>query len=210
MDIGRTVRRHRKLAGLTQSELARRIGTARVTIGRVERGDHVPRADTLLALLKASGVDVVLERWNERPELGPDAGTIGPLEDEMLRFLAARRVRCVVVGAVAERIRGSDVPVDGVQIVAVPDALNGRRMRRVRESAERRMRPSAKLRVLWGPPPPYASYAELGRDATAFRRGSDTMSVASADALIAIRRARWGPGDGDAAARLAAARRLAR
>lgn len=210
MDIGKTTRRHRRLAGLTQQEVARRLGMDRTAIGRIERGERVPRADTFLALLGVCGADIVLERWGPPPELGPDAGTIGGREAEMLRSLAFRRVRCVVIGALAERIHGSDVAAHRVEIVAACDPANGRRVERVREIAVRRMRPSAPLRVLWRPPRPFTAQADLLRDAVEFQTETSHLMVAGPDQLIAMRLARSGPGDRDAAARMAAARRLSR
>ena len=52
----------RRWAGLTQGELAAKVGTTQSAISRWERGHDTPRADTLAALLRACGyeVDMVL------------------------------------------------------------------------------------------------------------------------------------------------------
>lgn len=168
MDIGKTVRRHRRLAGLTPAELANAVGTTQANISRIERGAQLPAADAFARMLEARGADLVIERWGAPPELGADAGTLGGREAETLRHIAFRRVRCVIIGAVAERLHGSDVAVDGVEIVAVPHPVNGRRVERVREIADLRMRPPAPLRVLWGPPKPFTSHADLARHAVRF------------------------------------------
>ena len=61
-DIGALVRDARRRAGLSQSELAAKAGTTQSAVSRWERGHDVPRADTLVELLRACGfeADVVL------------------------------------------------------------------------------------------------------------------------------------------------------
>jgi putative transcriptional regulator len=49
---------HREAAGLTQGELAERIGVSRKTINTVERGHYVPSTVLALRLSKALGVAV--------------------------------------------------------------------------------------------------------------------------------------------------------
>lgn len=49
---------HRKLAGLTQAELAERAAVSRQLIGAVEAGRHLPRVDAALRLAGALGVAV--------------------------------------------------------------------------------------------------------------------------------------------------------
>lgn len=56
--LGERIRKLRKQAGLTQKELAERSGIGRVTLSRLERGDHSPRYGTLVALAEALGVSV--------------------------------------------------------------------------------------------------------------------------------------------------------
>jgi len=48
--FGRNVWRSRRRADLTQDELARLIELSRVDIGAVERGERLPRLDTILKL----------------------------------------------------------------------------------------------------------------------------------------------------------------
>ena len=52
------IRERREAAGLTQAELATRAVIGRVTLTRIERGEHSPRTETLMAIARALGVDV--------------------------------------------------------------------------------------------------------------------------------------------------------
>ena len=54
---GRLIREARRLAGLTQSELARRLGTAQSAVSNWERGRDTPRVDTLARILEACGFE---------------------------------------------------------------------------------------------------------------------------------------------------------
>jgi transcriptional regulator with XRE-family HTH domain len=57
---GVLVRDARRLAGLTQSELASRLGTTQSVVSRWERGLDVPRVDTLARVLQACGFEADL------------------------------------------------------------------------------------------------------------------------------------------------------
>lgn len=57
----------RTAAGLTQEELARRLGTTQSAIARLERGTATPRVDTLQQLARVLGI---------RIEITPDMGLI--------------------------------------------------------------------------------------------------------------------------------------
>ena len=67
--FGRNVWRSRRRADLTQDELARLAELSRVDIGAVERGERLPRLDTILKL--AAGTEtstcVLLEGLRWRP-----------------------------------------------------------------------------------------------------------------------------------------------
>jgi transcriptional regulator with XRE-family HTH domain len=54
--FGQNLRRSRQLAGLSQEELGERAELHRTEIGRLERGDRVPRIDTLLRLAGAMAI----------------------------------------------------------------------------------------------------------------------------------------------------------
>ena len=58
MTTGQLIQRARKKAGLTQSELAEKIGASVVTIGQYERNKRQPRIEQLCLIAKALGVPV--------------------------------------------------------------------------------------------------------------------------------------------------------
>ena len=60
MDTATLIQTARTRAGLTQSILADRAGTSAPTISAYEHGTRHPRADVLLRLLAAAGVEPVL------------------------------------------------------------------------------------------------------------------------------------------------------
>jgi transcriptional regulator with XRE-family HTH domain len=53
--FGENLRRERRRAGLSQDELARLAGLHRTAIGMLERGERVPRIDTLVRLADSTG-----------------------------------------------------------------------------------------------------------------------------------------------------------
>lgn len=50
----------RRAAGLSQRELGRKSGVAQSAVARIERGQQIPRADTLERLLTACGFELRL------------------------------------------------------------------------------------------------------------------------------------------------------
>jgi len=54
---GRLIREARRLAGLTQTELARRLGTTQSAVSNWERDRDIPRVDTLARILEACGFE---------------------------------------------------------------------------------------------------------------------------------------------------------
>ena len=58
VDMGKRVRKQRQLIGLTQQELAERIGVSTSFWGHVERGTRKASLETLVALSNALGVGV--------------------------------------------------------------------------------------------------------------------------------------------------------
>jgi transcriptional regulator with XRE-family HTH domain len=54
---GRLIREARQVAGLTQAELAHRLGTAQSAVSNWERGRDTPRIDTLARILEACGFE---------------------------------------------------------------------------------------------------------------------------------------------------------
>jgi transcriptional regulator with XRE-family HTH domain len=205
MDAARALREARRRAGLSQSEVARRTGTAQPAIARIESGLVVPRIDTLETLLRACGrtltvvprLGVEVDRQPirvllERPPLARIAGT-GLRAARILNLLAARRVRLVIVGAAAERIQGSPAPAHVLELV-----VSGERTNRVRlEAAIARFRDwrvdlAGRIRWRFRPPPGSPPFEELERAADDLPIGTGTIRIASLDDLIEMRRALTG------------------
>jgi transcriptional regulator with XRE-family HTH domain len=73
--LSRAIRQWRLSAGISQTELARRIGTAQSAVSRWERGHDEPRLGTLAAILRACGltaelaVDTDVDRTQIRQQL---------------------------------------------------------------------------------------------------------------------------------------------
>jgi transcriptional regulator with XRE-family HTH domain len=51
------IREARRLGGITQAELARRLGTSQSAVSNWERGRDTPRVDTLARILEACGFE---------------------------------------------------------------------------------------------------------------------------------------------------------
>ncbi len=60
LDVGALVREVRTLAGFTQRELADRLGTKQSSVSAWERGQDVPRLDTLGRILSVCGFEADL------------------------------------------------------------------------------------------------------------------------------------------------------
>jgi transcriptional regulator with XRE-family HTH domain len=54
---GRLIREAHRLGGLTQADLARRLGTTQSAVSNWERGRDTPRVDTLARILEACGFE---------------------------------------------------------------------------------------------------------------------------------------------------------
>ncbi len=57
-DIRNLVRRHRLMAGMTQQELADRVGVTRQTILSIEKGKYTPSVALALCLAEVFGASV--------------------------------------------------------------------------------------------------------------------------------------------------------
>jgi transcriptional regulator with XRE-family HTH domain len=73
LEPGGLIRRSRLLAGLTQAELARRLGTTQSAVSRLERGREEPRLARLASILAACGVRASLTL---QPDDGVDRAQI--------------------------------------------------------------------------------------------------------------------------------------
>lgn len=79
MTTGQLIQRARKKAGLTQSELAEKIGASVVTIGQYERNKRQPRIEQLRSIARAIGVE-----WTELvPEEDRAEAVIEHIKDEI-------------------------------------------------------------------------------------------------------------------------------
>ncbi len=56
--LGKRIKKLRVHAGLNQEQLAKRSGISRVTLARIEIGEHSPRMDTLRAIARGLECDV--------------------------------------------------------------------------------------------------------------------------------------------------------
>ena len=70
MDTGSAVRAARHRGGVTQAQLAARVGTSQATISAYERGRKQPSVSTLERLLAACGARLAVEHGH-RPVLVP-------------------------------------------------------------------------------------------------------------------------------------------
>ena len=61
MDVATLIHHTRREAGLSQRELARRARTSAAAVCQYERGERVPRVDTLERLVAAAGVTLTIE-----------------------------------------------------------------------------------------------------------------------------------------------------
>jgi len=77
VDVATLLRRCRVDAGLTQRQLAARAGTSAAAICHYERGTRVPRADTVVRLVAATGATLT---WEAR-RFPLDAATRDALDD---------------------------------------------------------------------------------------------------------------------------------
>jgi transcriptional regulator with XRE-family HTH domain len=75
----------RRLAGLTQRQLAERARMPQATVGRIESGQITPRVDTLENLLRAAGIELTP---SPRPGRGVDRSQI----TELLRLTPKQRL----------------------------------------------------------------------------------------------------------------------
>jgi len=60
--IGAIIRRARRKAGLTQTELGKRIGLRQATISKLEKGEPATQINTLLDALTALGLEITIDK----------------------------------------------------------------------------------------------------------------------------------------------------
>ena len=60
--IGAIIRRARRNAGLTQTELGKRIGLRQATVSKLEAGQPATRLSTLLDVLTALRLEIIIDK----------------------------------------------------------------------------------------------------------------------------------------------------
>ncbi|WP_158587893.1 helix-turn-helix domain-containing protein [Actinomadura logoneensis] len=100
--LAQELRDRRQAAGLTSEELARRAGTHRQMISKLENGHIPPHQDEVLALLDALGVDG--DEWTELVTLANEAASRGWWEG-MAKQMGERQALVANLEAGAETIR---------------------------------------------------------------------------------------------------------
>lgn len=82
---GELVRDARALAGITQRELAERLGTTQSAVSAWERGHDIPRVDTLARALQACGFEADLTfRRHDDEDRAQIRGTIAQSPEDRL------------------------------------------------------------------------------------------------------------------------------
>jgi predicted nucleotidyltransferase/DNA-binding XRE family transcriptional regulator len=114
------LRRARVRAGLSQSELAARVGVAQSVISAYEAGRRQPALPTLARLIEAAGYDLVVDIRRKPRRLSKLSGPIGrkvrSKRRELIAVAAAHDVRNLrVFGSVA---RGEDRPDSDLDLLA--------------------------------------------------------------------------------------------
>jgi transcriptional regulator with XRE-family HTH domain len=87
VDAGALIKSSRLKAGLTQTELAKRMGTTQSAIARLERPGSNPRLDTLRRAMLATGGDLAVRSTRRKP--GVDETLIA----KQLRLSPEQRLR---------------------------------------------------------------------------------------------------------------------
>ncbi len=87
MDVATLLRTTRRHAGLSQRDLARRARTSAAAVCLYERGERVPRVDTLERLLTAAGATLSLDALRPPPvdlvARGEDLAAVLELADRL-------------------------------------------------------------------------------------------------------------------------------
>ena len=60
--IGAIIRRARRNAGLTQTELGKKIGLRQATVSKLEAGQPATRLSTMLDALTALGLEIIIDK----------------------------------------------------------------------------------------------------------------------------------------------------
>ncbi len=94
MDIGQQIAEARERAGLTQTQLAERAGTAQSAISAYEAGRKVPSADTFVRLLAAAGARLeIVEREPVRSASLAERTNRGQILEQVIELAEALPAR---------------------------------------------------------------------------------------------------------------------
>lgn len=86
--FGLVLKRWRESRGLTQAELAKRVGRVRTTVNGWEKGRHFPRKSDILAAVRIVGADPeaffaeVGARWGRLLRGGHETSTVPPADGD--------------------------------------------------------------------------------------------------------------------------------
>jgi transcriptional regulator with XRE-family HTH domain len=111
MSPGTLIREARQEAGLTQAELAARLGTTQSAIARLERPDSNPRVATLEAALRAAGRRLDVSAPARPPEVDEDQirEFLKLTPTERIRYHDASRRKMAELVRKARRVPRDDV-----------------------------------------------------------------------------------------------------
>lgn len=132
-EIGKGIAEKRKQAGLSQEELAKRLGLTRQAISRWESGAALPTVDNLVELARVLevSVDELLQLTREEKQAGLSAESVGLLLDEQAGRQEKRMKRLTWALAAA-----AGVLVLGIVVSAL---ISHRQVRRLESSMQSRI-----------------------------------------------------------------------
>lgn len=132
-EIGKGIAARRKQAGLSQEELAQRLGLTRQAVSRWESGAALPTVDNLVELARVldASVDDLLQLTREEKQAGLSAESVGLLLDEQAERQAKRmkRLSWILIAAAVALVLG----------IVLSAWLSNRRVRRLEESVNRQI-----------------------------------------------------------------------
>jgi transcriptional regulator with XRE-family HTH domain len=187
----------RRRAGLTQRELAGRLGLRQATIARWERGDRQVSMEDVEAVAAACGLHLdahlVIEDRSWWPQIALQL-ELDPLERVQrlsppgspdvvasLRALAASRRDAVVIGEVAGALQGWPLVLSGEVIEVCAPATAGASLR----AAAREASGAVRVRVVESPPGTQG-FGDLWRGSEPFDLPEGPLRVASVVDLLRI------------------------
>lgn len=130
MDGGGVIRAARERHGVSQRGLAVRAGTSQGYVSQVERGEVSPSVEAVGRLLACLGEVGHIETRPVAPAPAPasTADAEGLRPGPLLAALAGRDVDLVVVGVLAARVHGVELPALALEVTLDPDPRNQERL----------------------------------------------------------------------------------